>query len=111
MIAPPMIQCTFVFTRLLGASSGAMGNLGVRPLGHRPPTPRAVGPVGGERALALLAASLAGHRCPAISTRRAAASLLRLGLIDALLELLETRPKRSSERSEERRVGKDGRAW
>src|SRR2546426_12716276 len=107
MIAPPMIQRAFAFTRLLGASSGALTNPRVRPLGHRRPAPGAVGPVGGERALTLPAASLAGRRSPAISTRRADADLLRRGLVDALLELLETRPKRSSELRESVRAEQD----
>src|SRR3989475_12791314 len=107
MTARPMIQRTFAFTRLLGASSGALTNPRVRPLGHGRPAPGTVGPVGGERALALRAASLAGRRSPTIGTRRADAGLLHLGIIDAFLELLETRPKRSSELRESVRAAQD----
>ena len=61
-------------------------------LGRHGPAPWAMGPVGGEPALALPADSLARRRCPALSTRRVDAGLLRLALVDAFLELLETRP-------------------
>src|SRR5437899_12499781 len=107
MIVPPMIQRTFSVTRLLGASSGARANLWAWLLGRHRPAPRAVGPVGGERALALPAGSLAGRRSPAISTRRAAAGLLRLALVDAFLELLEARPQRSIELLEAVRAEQD----
>src|SRR5438128_3977172 len=107
MIAPPMIQRTFSVTSLLGASSGARANLWAGRLGRDRPAPRAVGPVGGKRALALPARSLARRRSPAISTRRAAAGLLRLALVDAFLELLEARPQRSSELREAVRAEQD----
>src|SRR5713101_1071532 len=107
MIAPPMIQRTFGFTRLLGASSGTLAHPHGRLVGRRSPAPGAVGPVRRERALAIPAASLAGRRRPPISTRRADAGLLRLGLIDAFLELLETRPKRSRELREPVRPEQD----
>src|SRR5713101_5574985 len=107
MIAPPMIQRTFGFTRLLGASSGTLAHPHGRLVGRRSPAPGAVGPVRRERALAIPAASLAGRRRPPISTWRAGAGLLRLGLIDAFLELLETRPKRSRELREPVRPEQD----
>src|SRR5439155_18036445 len=47
------------------------------------------------------------RRSPAISTRRAAAGLLRLALVDAFLELLEARPQRSSELREAVRAEQD----
>src|SRR5438128_4224589 len=73
----------------------------------RRPAAGAVGPVGGERALALPTASLAGRRSPAISTRRVDAGLFRLALVDAFLELLETRPKRPSKLWESVRAEQD----
>jgi hypothetical protein len=42
-----------------------------------------------------------------MSTRRADAGLVRLGIVDAFLELLETRPKRSSELRESVRAEQD----
>src|SRR5262245_36902731 len=101
-MAPQTIQPVFVFTRV------SQPALSCRPLGPgRRPTSGAVGPLSFERALALAAGSLAGWRRRTLRTRWAGAGLLRVALVDALLELLETRPKRSSELGESVRAEQD----
>src|SRR5262249_31175709 len=107
MIAAPMIQRTFVFTRLLGALSAARANRPIRLWRHCRPASRAVGPIEGERTLAQATGSLAGWRRPTLRRRRADAGPLCLGLVDALLELLETRSKRSGELGEPVRAEED----
>src|SRR5215831_805883 len=97
-----MIQPVFVFTRVLQLA------LSCAPLGRgRRPTSGAVGPLSFERALALATGSLAGWRRPTLRARRADAGLLRVALVDALLELFEAGPKRSSELGESVRAEQD----
>src|SRR5438552_16930251 len=107
MVAPPTIQRTFIVICLVATSRGAAAHSSGSRLGRRRPAAGAVGPVRGKRALALLTASLAGRRSPAISTRRVDARLFRLALVDAFLELLETRPKRPSKLRESVRAEQD----
>src|SRR5207302_357012 len=71
-----------------GAHERAPPNL----LGRHGRAPSAMRTVGAEQAVGVAADSLARRRCPALSTRRVDAGLLRLALVDAFLELLETRP-------------------
>src|SRR5262245_66466881 len=101
-MAPQMIQPVFVFTRV------SQPALSCSPLGReRRPTPGAVGPLSFEQTLALAAGSLAGWRRPTLGTWWADAGLLRLALVDALLELFETRSERPSESGESVRAEQD----
>src|SRR4029077_14967867 len=88
-------------------SLGDRGRPYIRLLGHNRPAARAVCPGGGERSLALPADSFPGRRRHTVPTRRAHARLLRLALVDALLELLETRAQRASELREFVRTEQD----